>query len=106
MAIGNMSDQVVLPRQATREGSRMTVSYVLRLSCVDQPGILSAVTTALFSHGGNILEAQQFDDLESGRFFARLQFEGISDGATLERFNAALRPVAARFDMDWSLRPH
>jgi len=83
----------------------MAESYVLRLSCADRPGIVSAVTGALFDHGANILEAQQFDDLEAGRFFARLQFEGISDGATLEHFRAALGPVAARFDMDWSLRP-
>jgi len=84
----------------------MALSYVLRLSCVDQPGILSAVTTALFDHGGNILEAQQFDDLETGRFFARLQFEGVSEGTSLESFSAAVTPVAARFNMDWSLRPH
>jgi len=84
----------------------MAESYVLKLSCADRPGIVSAVTGALFDHGANILEAQQFDDLEAGRFFARLQFEGISDGgATLEHFRAALGPVAARFDMDWSLRP-
>ena len=84
----------------------MADSYVLRLSCVDQPGILSAVTTALFDHGGNILEAQQFDDLETGRFFARLQFEGVSEGTSLEGFSAAVTPVAERFNMDWSLRPH
>ena len=40
--------------------------HVLTLSCADRPGIVAKVSTALFEGGFNILEAQQFDDTETG----------------------------------------
>ena len=52
----------------------MATSYVLTLSCPDRPGIVHAVSGYLFERGGNILESQQFDDTESGRFFMRIVF--------------------------------
>jgi formyltetrahydrofolate deformylase len=48
--------------------------FVLRLSCRDRPGIVSAVSTFLAGNGQNILDAQQFDDLETGHFFMRVVF--------------------------------
>ncbi len=48
--------------------------YVLTLSCPDRPGIVSAVSTFLAHNGQNILDAQQFDDVESGKFFMRVVF--------------------------------
>ena len=46
----------------------MTVndSYLLTLSCLDRPGIVAAISNFLAERGGNILEAQQFDDAETG----------------------------------------
>lgn len=49
--------------------------YVLSLACMDAPGIVSEVTTYLFMHGANIVEAEQFNDEESGRFFMRVAVE-------------------------------
>jgi formyltetrahydrofolate deformylase len=48
-------------------------SYLLTLSCPNRPGIVARVSAELFSHGGNILEAHQFDDTETGRFFTRIR---------------------------------
>jgi formyltetrahydrofolate deformylase len=48
--------------------------YVLTLSCPDRPGIVSAVSTFLARNGQNILDAQQFDDVETGHFFMRVVF--------------------------------
>jgi formyltetrahydrofolate deformylase len=86
--------------------------YVLTIASPDQPGIVAAVTTFLFEAGGNILEAQQFDDVESNRFFMRVVFvSGDPDGGDrdggesfAERFRAAFKDVAERFGMEWSLR--
>ena len=39
--------------------------FVLTLSCPDRPGIVSAVSTFLAHNGQNILDAQQFDDIET-----------------------------------------
>ena len=57
--------------------------YVLTISCPNRPGIVAAVSTALFEGGFNILDAQQFDDVETGAFFMRVAFNVVaeSDGA-------------------------
>jgi formyltetrahydrofolate deformylase len=49
--------------------------FVLTLSCPDRPGIVSAVSTFLFANGQNILDAQQYSDIETGRFFMRVSFD-------------------------------
>ena len=80
----------------------MSASLILTLSCEDKPGIVARVTGTLFDAGGNIREAQQFDDPQSGRFFMRVVFNpGESDVAA---FRASFAPVADQFAMDWNIR--
>src|SRR3546814_1428577 len=74
--------------------------YYLKLSCPDRPGIVSSVSTALFSSGASILEAQQFDDPETDTFFMRVVARFLDDDA--EGFKAAFVDIASRFEMDWS----
>ena len=76
--------------------------HVLTLSCPNQPGIVASIATLLFEHGGNIREAQQFDDTESGRFFMRTVFD-IADIAAAERFRADFTLRAKHYNMSWSL---
>ena len=85
--------------------SSLQPEYVLTIACPDKPGIVASVTTFLFESGGNILEAQQFDDTQTGRFFMRVVFtaEGAEDGF-VERFRDQFKPVAERFGMEWLLR--
>jgi formyltetrahydrofolate deformylase len=82
----------------------MRDAYYLTLSCTNRPGIVAAVAACLFEAGGNILEAQQFDDLAAGRFFMRVEFDvgqGSADEATLrERF----APIGKQYSMQWKLR--
>ena len=52
----------------------MNPSYVLTLSCQDKPGIVHAVSGFLLEHGGNIEEAAQYNDHDTGLFFMRVQF--------------------------------
>ncbi|MBR0555753.1 formyltetrahydrofolate deformylase [Ciceribacter sp. L1K23] len=75
--------------------------HVLTLHCVNRPGIVSAVTTSLFNAGGDIHEAQQFDDQETGRFFMRVAF---SLGGTVEPLRQALDGELWRFNLTWTLR--
>jgi formyltetrahydrofolate deformylase len=77
----------------------MSETYVLTLSCPNQPGIVAAVANTLFEEGRNILDAQQFDDVFTERFFMRMVFDG-GEGDPKTR----LSPVAERFGMIWSLR--
>ncbi len=76
--------------------------YVLTLACVDQPGIVHAVTSFLIENGGNIRESQQFGDRESGRFFMRIDFETVqaTDADTLR---TAFTATAERFAMSYEL---
>ncbi|MDR6952915.1 formyltetrahydrofolate deformylase [Ancylobacter sp. 3268] len=79
-------------------------SYILTLSCPDRPGIVAGVANFLFEHGCNILEAQQFDDTESGRFFMRVSFERVAGESTLASLKADFAAVADTFSLSWRLR--
>jgi formyltetrahydrofolate deformylase len=75
---------------------------ILTLSCPDQPGIVARVSTLLFERGANILDAQQFDDEETGRFFMRVVFDPGDTGP--DAWREAFAPLAERYSMRWSLR--
>ena len=51
--------------------------YVLHPVLSDRPGIVSAVSTFLAHTGQNILDAQQFDDVETRKFFMRVVFTAL-----------------------------
>ena len=75
---------------------------ILTLSCPDRPGIVARVSTFLFDAGCNILDAQQFDDQETGRFFMRVVFDPArSDVADLR---LSFAEIAAGFSMTWRMR--
>src|SRR3954470_17035597 len=75
---------------------------ILTLSCPDRTGIVAGVSGLLFERGANILDAQQYDDEETGRFFMRVVFDpGAGDR---EDLRARLDDFAAPLAMDWALR--
>lgn len=85
--------------------SSLQPQFVLTIASPDRPGIVAAVTTFLFEAGGNILEAQQFDDQQSNRFFMRVVFTSDrADEGFTEGFREAFKPIAERFGMNWALR--
>ncbi|TGS71227.1 ACT domain-containing protein, partial [Mesorhizobium sp. M8A.F.Ca.ET.181.01.1.1] len=53
----------------------MRPDSILTLSCPDRTGLVYRVSGLLFDHGCNILDAQQFGDEESGRFFLLVHFD-------------------------------
>ncbi|HEU0084683.1 MAG TPA: ACT domain-containing protein, partial [Bradyrhizobium sp.] len=78
--------------------------FVLRLSCPDRPGIVSAVSTFLAHNGQNILDAQQFDDLETGHFFMRVVFTAADLAVPLPALQTGFGAIADRFGMEWRMR--
>src|ERR1700751_2762300 len=78
--------------------------FVLTLSCPDRPGIVSAVSTFLAHHGQNILDAQQFDDIETGKFFMRVVFSAADLAVELSALQTGFAAIAERFHMDWQMR--
>jgi formyltetrahydrofolate deformylase len=77
---------------------------LLVLSCPNQLGIVSAISSELLVHGGDIREANQFDDTETNRFFMRVGFD-LPPGKTVEEVIAGFGPIATRLRMTWAIRP-
>lgn len=75
---------------------------ILRLQCVDQPGIVAAVATTLSNNQCNIEESSQFFDPLSGQFFMRVMFRPLVEGC-LSGFMARFPENAARFGMQWDV---
>jgi formyltetrahydrofolate deformylase len=75
---------------------------ILTLSCRDRAGITARVTSYLFDKGGNVLEAQQFNDLDGGDFFLRVAFDpGPADP---EAVRAGFAGLASEYGMRWNMR--
>ena len=74
---------------------------VLTLACDDKPGITARITGLLFDNGGNILEAQQFNDSETDRFFMRVEFALEADKRAA--LGNVLAVEADALAMDWTL---
>jgi formyltetrahydrofolate deformylase len=77
---------------------------ILALSCPDRPGIVAAVSTLLAEAGCNIRDAQQFDDLETGRFFMRVVFDRLEGARSAAEIQGLVDELAGRFKMSVSLR--
>jgi formyltetrahydrofolate deformylase len=76
---------------------------ILTLSCQDRPGIVAAVSTLLFEAGCNILDAQQFDDVETGSFFMRVVFKRLDGSQPHDAIAASVDALAKRFGMAFTL---
>jgi formyltetrahydrofolate deformylase len=78
-------------------------TYVLTLSCQDRRGIVHAVSGFLLEHGGNIEEAAQYNDHDTGLFFMRVQFTCAQ--LTQDDLRTHLQRFAEPFGMQWTLHP-
>jgi formyltetrahydrofolate deformylase len=80
--------------------SAATTHWVLTIVCEDKPGIVHAISGAIFAANGNITESHQYSSNDTGRFFMRLQIESA---VPREFFVNQLTPVIERYEMDWHL---
>ncbi|MGY8638495.1 formyltetrahydrofolate deformylase [Bradyrhizobium sp. 14AA] len=77
---------------------------VLALSCPDGAGIVASVSNALFEAGCNIIDAQQFGDTETGRFFMRVVFDRLEQAKPQAEIAASIEDLAKRLNMAFTLR--
>jgi formyltetrahydrofolate deformylase len=77
----------------------------LLVQCTDRPGIVAAVSSFLFEHGANIVQADQYSSEDGrGQFFLRLEYEVAHlDGPPREIADRFGVEVAPRFDMEWDV---
>jgi formyltetrahydrofolate deformylase len=76
-------------------------AYILNLSCPDRQGIVHAVSGFLLERKGNIEEAAQYNDHDTGLFFMRVQF--ACDAVGQDELREQLATFAATFGMKWTL---
>ena len=81
----------------------MTPAYILTLSCPDRTGIVHAVSGFLLERGGNIEEAAQYNDHDTGLFFMRVRFACGGHSEVVLRDQIA--DLARGFGMKWKLHP-
>jgi formyltetrahydrofolate deformylase len=79
----------------------MTPTYILTLSCPDRLGLVHAVSGFLLERGGNIEEAAQYNDIDTGLFFMRVQFACAQ--LTLPQLKIELDLFARPFEIQWRL---
>ena len=79
----------------------MTPVYILTLSCPDRLGLVHAVSGFLLERGGNIEEAAQYNDADTGLIFMRVQF--ACGQLTQEDLQTQLNLFAQPFQMNWRL---
>lgn len=79
----------------------MSSPLVLTLTCADQTGITARVSAFLFERGCNILDAQQFRDETSDRFFMRVAFDPL--GTTADDLRASFAKLGGEYTMEWKI---
>jgi formyltetrahydrofolate deformylase len=76
---------------------------ILTLSCKDQLGIVSKITTFLSQARAFILEMAQFGDTSTGRFFMRCVFEFQEKPLSQHEFETQFKAVAQELASEWTL---
>lgn len=78
----------------------------LLIACDDRPGLVSTFSQFIAESGGNILDADQHTEHETGKFYMRLVYDtagfALDDAATRAALDRLARDIPA---MHWQLHP-
>ncbi|GLS20438.1 formyltetrahydrofolate deformylase [Labrys miyagiensis] len=77
-------------------------NYILTVSCQSTRGIVAALSGYLAEKGCNLVDASQFDALDSGRFFMRISIQS-QQGLGREALLGGLQPIIERFGLEVAL---
>ena len=75
----------------------------LLVSCRDRTGLVAALSDFVFRHGGNILDADQHAEAETGLFFMRLCWDLKSFRLDREGIAAGMTALAQAFELTFDL---
>jgi formyltetrahydrofolate deformylase len=75
----------------------------LLVNCRDRTGLVAALSNFVFQHGGNILDADQHAEGESGEFFMRLVWDTSAFRLDRQATEKQIRALAGQFDLRWEL---
>jgi formyltetrahydrofolate deformylase len=91
------------PPQPPPSSPRPPVTATLLVSCRDRTGLVAALSDFVFRNEGNIVDADQHAERETGLFFMRLRWDLAGFRLGRAEIAAALGDLAARFDLAWEL---
>ncbi|NOY00706.1 MAG: formyltetrahydrofolate deformylase [Verrucomicrobia bacterium] len=80
-----------------------SATATLLVSCADQSGLVAAISGFLTESSGNILDLEQHVDSSEKAFFMRVEWELEGFNIARDQIVTSLKPLLARFDMQWSL---
>jgi formyltetrahydrofolate deformylase len=75
----------------------------LLVSCRDRTGLVAALSSFVFQHGGNILDADQHAESASTQFFMRLVWDLAGFDLSRESLRVEIGKLAERFNLNWEL---
>ncbi|SHK11560.1 formyltetrahydrofolate deformylase [Rubritalea squalenifaciens DSM 18772] len=78
---------------------------ILKLSCPDRPGIVAKISSYIASHGGNLLEFNQFTNSLDAKFFARIEMDIDQIDVSMESFIKGFEVLGESLDATWHFRP-
>jgi formyltetrahydrofolate deformylase len=82
---------------------QMAVTATLLVACRDRTGLVAALSDFVFTNGGNILDADQHAEVETGLFFMRLCWDLRGFKLKRDDVPGAIAVLAGRFDLLWEL---
>jgi formyltetrahydrofolate deformylase len=83
--------------------SAAPATATLLVSCRDRTGLVAALSDFVFRNGGNILDADQHAEVETGLFFMRLRWDLGAFQLARPEIEMAIRVLAARYELEWEL---
>ncbi|WP_226584983.1 formyltetrahydrofolate deformylase [Halobacillus litoralis] len=96
--MSNINEQMQKHMDKNKNKARLLVS------CPDQPGIVSSISTFLYEHGANIVESTQYTTHhEKGTFFLRIVFSASDIKKKEEKLKHNFKEIADQFHMKWRL---
>jgi len=75
---------------------------ILLIKCRDQKGLVAKASSFVFERGLNILDCQQFVDVESGDFFMRLKLDLDSSSLSSGRLESDFQNLGDELKLTWS----
>jgi formyltetrahydrofolate deformylase len=88
---------------STTSSAGVPATATLLVSCRDRTGLVAALSEFVFKHDGNILDADQHAEIETGLFFMRLRWDLGGFKLSRAEIETAVRGMAERFDLAWEL---
>ena len=79
------------------------MNKILLVQCGDRAGIVAGVSGWVHAHGGNILDADQHTDADTGEFFMRIEFDATEFRLDAEALRPSLKELGARLGFRFAL---